>query len=1317
MLAQRELGKSLYKWLTKSRADDSKAREERMRIAFCLIAYTGYFEALQKIAPEISKHIEIPRTENLRLEAAAESCTKSEESSVQEVSDGLEVSISMPHPAETLDQIAARILPIYSELTKGLLRLFHSTDNWALLSDKARKEIAASCEQLPRAASDRFRAQYFDLAAHFGEFAIWSNLREHLSTHQQIESLSKAAREFAGELNSRYADIDVGLKQLKNDIQAIPRAITDYTAQTVWRELDRQYTSAIEQPIIKDPAAPETGKPTLAYPARLDIFIPQLFKAIRYSQGMHLEDEETWSSSAVRPDLGEFLNSYLSSPYSTQSPLIVLGHPGSGKSLLSQMLAAQTMSDAYAPIRVELRSINADDEIEAQIEEQISRDIGRSISFSTLMDNLEGRPAVTIFDGYDELLQATGQVFAGYLTKVHKFQERESQTLERNPLRTIVTSRVTLIDKAVIPEGSTVIRLLEFDESRRNKWISVWNKWNASYFNATGVKPFSLPKASKLAPIAEQPLLLLMLALYDSAENALNRATGLDQTVLYESLLRKFIERERTKDSDFAQIKSAAERTVEIDRDMERLGVAAIGMFNRHALHIRATQLNADIDFFQLNRSVPQGSGRQLSQAELLLGSFFFVHQSTAKQRGNAGEDHESDTAFEFLHNTFGEFLVGHFLIGQLLRQTRSLGKLRSDAELIPQRTKILNDRDGLPAIWYACLMHASLFSRPVIVSMITEWFKHAVNLPPKRDVVELLVDFDDVLLNEIQRAITGREFPSVMVGKSTSFESLPLLGCLANYTLNLVTLRVAISEGEFAINEGQFASTDRRPRLWDRLTHLWRSWFSADTLSSLNAIFTAEREGDVVRLKRADSAALPTAGRRIETIVHVALAVGDDTQVALAGALTSDPFRRQSVSLERAKKAAIAENLGIDDEILLRELWTAARSRIDERSRHDLFARCATVIESSRGGDVGRCIDLVRAFGTLGDALRYRELIFRLFRYSNFSLQLDKGGEAISALLELALDVEGRAPFPDIEGLLSENLEDSNVLRIVKSGTPNIAFAVARWRAGRPEIAEDVVTELARRCKDELFLSGLSPYLALNFIRYSTRSQARLIDEVVMAIFGHFLSSQHILENSPDLVADLLEMAQRTRYRGIMSRVCDSLAETLVRRDVEAWHSLEFRASWRHYDHVLIDQTRVSFVLLQAFSRFAKEEAKNLLYKYALQRWFRQGRTRLNVAILRYAREVDDGILLLEFVRAHGRRMSFSAAKRQQGFDVRLFIGRLGIEELSVPAWKDLIWFALSVEDRESAAHLAKIAKSAIYSIVSQPETSDLFAPEESPS
>ena len=56
--------------------------------------------------------------------------------------------------------------------------------------------------------------------------------------------------------------------------------------------------------------------------------------------------------------------------------------------------------------------------------------------------------------------------------------------IQHRPVRIIVTSRITLIDKAIIPPGTTVMRLEPFNEPRRTEWITRWNACNASLLPA-----------------------------------------------------------------------------------------------------------------------------------------------------------------------------------------------------------------------------------------------------------------------------------------------------------------------------------------------------------------------------------------------------------------------------------------------------------------------------------------------------------------------------------------------------------------------------------------------------------------------------------------------------------------------------------------------------------------------------------------------------------------------------------------------------------------------------------------------------------------
>ena len=222
-----------------------------------------------------------------------------------------------------------------------------------------------------------------------------------------------------------------------------------------------------------------------------------------------------------------------------------------------------------------------------------------------------------------------------------------------------------------------------------------------SYFAQSGTQLFALPANEKIIELAEQPLLLLMLAIYDAIGNQLSARPDIDRTELYHELLTRFIVRELSKGTAGAAFAGLpeAERQAEIDREMDHLGVAAVGMFNRQDVKIRREDLNRDLGYFKAERGPAADGARRMSRADLLLGSFFFVHESRS---GLPGESAEADadpaalafpparqsrdraagdsarpvtgpTAFEFLHNTFGEFLAADFLLRRVSRRrTRS---------------------------------------------------------------------------------------------------------------------------------------------------------------------------------------------------------------------------------------------------------------------------------------------------------------------------------------------------------------------------------------------------------------------------------------------------------------------------------------------------------------------------------------------------------------------------------------------------------------------------------------------------------------------
>jgi len=772
--------------------------------------------------------------------------------------------------------------------------------------------------------------------------------------------LSKYVRHHAALAKAGDTLIDIGLANLHAAVLDIPETLRISQATDIVESLTKHYQARVNDPIIEDKEEPQDDKPRLSFPAVRDAFIPQSFRVLRQTgKARRLEDEATWEDLARRNDLGAFLLSYLSSPYSTESPLLILGHPGSGKSLLTTVLSSQLMSKHFTVIRVPLREVNAEAGVVAQIEEAIRRITNINVdSWARLSGAFKNSPPLVVLDGYDELLQASGKVFSSYLKDVQHFQKSEVE--QGRPVRVIVTSRVTLIDKATVPSGATILRLLEFDKNQRERWISIWNRANVNYFREANIEKFALLDeneigAEKILSLAEQPLLLLMLALYDSEANDLRISTVLDRTKLYDSLLRRFVARERGKEKGFDDL-NASDRKKALDVEMQRLGVAALGMYNRRKVHILATELNEDLKFFNAGPPPPVLSGRPLSQADLLLGSFFFVHRSKAQHSAGAPEQHEEISAFEFLHNTFGEFLTADFVLRRALTEAVQLKVLKQNEDLRENLEKHLNSADGLQRQWFASMVYTPLFTRPVVLEMMREWVGHIL---PERNLTRqgFISYLDTIILNQIKRLLTKREMPSIIrketaqEGYRAPFGDHPLLGHIAIYSINLILLRIIVSDEPFVFDETQIGTHEDGARPWDRLTHIWRSWFAVDNLSAVTAIMVADRNESQITVRAKETFQVSESRSRLEAYLNVGISLGDNISSGLTGLLLFHPYRDNPLNLEDVAARLRSERIDLDFQIAMKRLFESEH-RIASEGAANFIGLVRQALEMALHGD-----------------------------------------------------------------------------------------------------------------------------------------------------------------------------------------------------------------------------------------------------------------------------------------------------------------------------------------------------------------------------
>ncbi|WBO66630.1 NACHT domain-containing protein [Streptomyces camelliae] len=398
--------------------------------------------------------------------------------------------------------------------------------------------------------------------------------------------------------------------------------------------------------------------------------------------------DKWWEDQPTYETIERFLAAYLLNVSALRSPLVVLGHPGAGKSLLTKLLAARLPTAEFRPLRVELRHTPAEADLQTQLEHALKQQTGRAVSWPDWSEAVTGTIPVLLLDGFDELLQAGAQLLDSarqwsYLREVEQFQKREAE--QGRPLIVLVTSRTVVADRAEIPPHSQVLRLEPFGAEEIGRWLETWNTTNRRYFAEHDLTPLTYASLLPHLDLAAQPLLLLMLALYDAAVgNGLGLPLDnerLSRTQLYERLFTEFVRRQVVKDGPLP----ATEQTAAVDRELHRLSVIALGMLHRGAQAITGEQADGD-----LRALAPESPGREPLGAEPLFGRFFFVHEAQAVVTD------QRLRSYEFLHATFGEHLAARLIDGALRRLAESGSQ--DDGELYALLSFTpLTDRDQLP--------------------------------------------------------------------------------------------------------------------------------------------------------------------------------------------------------------------------------------------------------------------------------------------------------------------------------------------------------------------------------------------------------------------------------------------------------------------------------------------------------------------------------------------------------------------------------------------------------------------------------------------
>ncbi|MEV5555210.1 hypothetical protein AB0L44_16285 [Nonomuraea wenchangensis] len=517
-----------------------------------------------------------------------------------------------------------------------------------------------------------------------------------------------------------------------------------------------------------------------------------------------------WEDQRLLPDTEAFLVGHLTSLRATRAPLLVLGDPGSGKTKLTEVLAARLARSEFLPIRVDLQGVAPRADVTEQIEQAIAAVLGEEVSYGDLVEAAGGAQPVILLDGLDELLLG-GAGRYDYLARVEEFQRREAGL--GRPAAVIVTSRTVVAERIRFPDGLLALRLLPFEDDQVRQWLEIWDQANRALLARRDLTPLPAEAALAHGEMARQPLLLLLLALYDAGGNAAQqddpRRRPLKRSRLYEVLLRDFTERET----------GGAGRVV-IDQELVLLGAAALSMLARGRQVITDEALERDLPALchggeddpadaDPDRAARAGWARRATER------FFFVRRG-----GHA-----------FLHSTFGDFLVAWLAVYAL----RDLDRRRSLAGDEPLALVQSVDDDLL----YAVISHSCLAERGPIVGFVIDLLD---DVPP--EVRARCVEQLSGLLRRSLHECGRRHF--------TGFRPVrhSLARRLAAYSANLALLVVAAADGPVRVSE--LLPGPDAPERWSSFTHLWKGQLGEEGWNGLVTALSARRvvengEEDVV--------------------------------------------------------------------------------------------------------------------------------------------------------------------------------------------------------------------------------------------------------------------------------------------------------------------------------------------------------------------------------------------------------------------------------------------------------------------------------------
>ncbi|MFF5372301.1 NACHT domain-containing protein [Streptomyces sp. NPDC013187] len=768
-------------------------RTDRLVAAHAILVITNYFEALTRSELPID-------VEDLQL-TDQEKVILSSPGALQESHGDLlraltEEAVPVPTPARSHEAVLGDLRSFYGQLCERLITFI---DGLAVVEQLTETDFDALRETIrssvPEAAVRRYQEDFLKLAADCPVFALWANLNNHQATREAIRELNSETARRLSSMFSAIEGVAAGLSGVEILLSEARVGSHAYAATA----LAIRAASELEWPIVN--ARLLDAHPQVQFPKLREGYINPAGRITDQLSSDDLGDDSWWDGQPLHSTLEPSLAGLLTEAY--DAPIVVLGQPGAGKSLLTKVLAARLSQAGILAIRVELRHVDANAPIERQIRNGIEQATnGEQTSWPELVRAYhQAKRRVVLLDGFDELLQATGVNRSDYLELVQNFQQNEAAFGRHTAI--LITSRTVVASRTRFPEGTVVLRLDPFTDDQISQSITTWNDINRPFYSKTRLKPIPMEVILRHRTLAEQPLLLLMLELYDADDNSLQKEkSDFDISDLYEKMLIRFSRREVMSRGGASKDSHALQRAIE--QKLQQLSITAAAMFNRAQQWVNAVELEEDLSqlYPTQTEEVRDTLHEPLTKTDLTVGGFFFIHKSSA-------EGLTRRRTYEFMHATFGEYLMARG-VWRSLEYLLATAQSQSRVFSITESPRRLND-DFL----YALLSFEPLSAREPVVDFLRRCVER-FSLEDRSELRKFLISLFRVsLFAQPRNDFAGYE---PVRRRSTTAR-------LAIYNANLLLLATLLEKSPVQSDDLFVGSEGDEP--WVQHTRLWQSQFT----------------------------------------------------------------------------------------------------------------------------------------------------------------------------------------------------------------------------------------------------------------------------------------------------------------------------------------------------------------------------------------------------------------------------------------------------------------------------------------------------------